>query len=112
MAALTNAGYAHLRNTGPVDGWFLEIQDDQGTAIVRKASSSSDDAGSQTITLSATFDGTDPGDLPATADRVVAFAAGAGGDALTAAETFTPFTFGDTSDEVTVSLPVEVPEQA
>ena len=113
MAAITAAAYTYLRNTGPVGDWFLEIQTAAGAALARKASSVSDNAGTQTVTLSATFAGSEIGPaLPQTTDRVVAFDLGAAGDAMTAAETYAEFTFAEGTDEVTVSLPVEVPQQA
>jgi hypothetical protein len=70
----------------------------------------------QTLTISATLTGDDvsPGavELPVEVTGSVLFAAVAGGDPLTAVESYVaPFIFGDAEDEATLRHHVEVPEQ-
>jgi len=130
MAEITADGYTRLR-TNEVGTWFVELRDDSNqpvplddgaegsvnrVAVADDRVTVTDNTGTQTITFAVALTATDVTPesvtLPVTVEGVVAYAAVSGGNPLTQVETFTPFTFADPADELTVRLHVEVPEQA
>lgn len=119
MAEIVAAGYTNLRTVGPVTDWYVELQEPDGTPVLRVDEADArctitDDVPTQTVTFEVTLAGDDGdlGVLPTTIDRAVAFDAAAAGNAMTGVETFAEFTFGATTDECTFRLRVQVPQQA
>lgn len=130
MAEITAAGYTQLRTGSPINTWFIEFRDDQDDPVTLSGLGGdariddgddrldvSDDTGNQTVNFVATLTGDDvsPGavDLPVTVTAAVLYASDSGGPPLTEVEPLdpAPFTFGADTDEVTITFPVEAPQQ-
>lgn len=115
MTEIKPAGYQDLRNYIEANWEYIELRDDQGSAIVRLPIT--DDRvewthtpGAQTLEMTVTINGSDPDiSLPQTVAGSALYKAASGGDAMSE-KTFVPFTLMAAEDEITIRHQIQVPE--
>ncbi len=115
MSAVTNTGYQDLRDYIQANWVYIELRDNTGTPIMRIPESDTrvtwtHSAGAQVMELTTIIKGSDADvTLPKTFAQAAIFKVASGGTALSS-EAFTPFTMEASTDQLTLTYRIEVPE--
>ena len=115
MAAVTTDGYQDIRDHVQATWKYMELRNASQAALLRLAVDGSRVkwthlAGAQTLEMQAVIKGTDSDvTLPMTFAGAAIYKVASGGTALSA-ETFTAFEMSATTDQLTVTYRIEIPE--
>ena len=113
MANINEVGYQKVRQF-VLENWkYIEIQDENGTAIKRLGTDNgltiTGDKTTQQIEYKVVISGTDSSFNGKTVNKSAIYDVGSGGEAIAEA-TFTAFTFESEDDELTVIHRLKIPE--
>ena len=115
MSEINTSGYQSIRDFVESNWKYIELRDENGTAILRLSTADSrvswiHTAGSQTLELQIVVKGSDAEvTLPQTFASSAIYSVASGGSAHSI-ETFSNFTAEATGDELTVIHQLEIPE--